>query len=472
MQSIGFIKRIICAAALALVLVYSTGCALTFSADNLLTPPKLTDEQTEIYNVLTESAGKVTLRYPRQGEYRSAFVINNLDEEYSNEAIVFYEIKGSADNAANNNLSIASTGLRIGFLDKDDSGEWRIAYEIPAEGTAVESVSFSTLGGNKPRLIISFSALNSSDKIVEVIDYTDGIATPLTKIVCSQFMIEEFSRENAEDLLCFVRDKEAKAAVFGAYGCNENSEFGKVYNTVQLSNEISEYSDITIGKCLSEGKEKSCIAIDYLKSDNLYGTDMIYFTGSNFVTSDIFIRDSGETAQYTRRTNNYTPLVFSADVDGDGILDVPVTSAMPGYENLTFPEQINAFSWYRQSSEGIKKIYYTFIDPGLNYMLIFPGRWEGMVTATINTSENSVTFWKSDNATSGTLDSSLLSIRSIVKNKDFNEKLKQNAERDGYNLFYEDCEKLIYVKNVLYDEMSLTNDEITAALQIRPEDHD
>lgn len=73
---------------------------------------------------------------------------------------------------------------------------------------------------------------------------------------------------------------------------------------------------------------------------------------------------------YSRRTNNYTPKVQSQDIDGDGIIDVPATATLPGYENLTFPEQLNAVLWYRQNCKKIELTAYTFIDPGLNYMLV------------------------------------------------------------------------------------------------------
>ena len=67
------------------------GCSAGFFSGDLLTSPRLTDEQTEIYNALTASAGRVDLRYPHTGSYRSAFVIRNIDNEPTDEAIVFYE---------------------------------------------------------------------------------------------------------------------------------------------------------------------------------------------------------------------------------------------------------------------------------------------------------------------------------------------------------------------------------------------
>lgn len=58
-----------------------TGCsALNFSVEGLINAPKLTSEQSEIHQALIESVGSnITLKYPKNGEYRSAYVIANID---------------------------------------------------------------------------------------------------------------------------------------------------------------------------------------------------------------------------------------------------------------------------------------------------------------------------------------------------------------------------------------------------------
>ena len=127
--------------------------------------------------------------------------------------------------------------------------------------------------------------------------------------------------------------------------------------------------------------------------------------------------------------------------------------------------------WYRQNCKKIELTAYTFIDPGLNYMLVFPGRWIGMVTATINSSNNSVTFWKHEGELKEN-EYALLTIKTVLKN---NSPSAQNAtdttgaSRDGYRLFYEDSEKVVYCKSIVYAGLSLTDDEIEAALKVRPE---
>ena len=66
-----------------------TSCTLSTDVENLLKPPKLSEEQEQIYQALIASEGsKISLKYPRTGNYLSAFIVENIDNEPSNEAIV------------------------------------------------------------------------------------------------------------------------------------------------------------------------------------------------------------------------------------------------------------------------------------------------------------------------------------------------------------------------------------------------
>lgn len=101
---------------------------------------------------------------------------------------------------------------------------------------------------------------------------------------------------------------------------------------------------------------------------------MLYYKGSAFATADTIVMDSSN-INYSRRTNNYTPKVQSQDIDGDGIIDVPATAALPGYENLTFPEQLNAVLWYRQNCKKSNLRHIRLLIRGLTICL-FPGKMD------------------------------------------------------------------------------------------------
>lgn len=449
------------------------GCSGSFSAGDLLASPRLTDEQNEIYNALTASAGRVDLRYPHTGEYRSAFVIHNIDDEPTDEAIVFYE-QNKTDTAKEPGAQDGNAvgNLRVSFLDKDENGDWKATYELPAAGTEVESVAFSKLGSDKEKLLISYSVLGSSDKIMSVIDYENGVATQLGTVGYSSYIMLDNLTESGEYLACFNRDGAKKSANMTVYGCSDGKTLGMIYPVLSFGNGVTDFDRITSANRLLLGKKMPCIAVDYLISENYYGTTVLYYNGSSFATAETTVRYGADT-NYSRHVNGYTPKLSSQDIDGDGIIDIPATSPLPGYENLSFPEQICAVRWYKQNCSKIELTAYTFVDPQRNFMLTFPGRWVGMVTATVNTEDNSVTFWKYEGDIKEN-EYALLTIKTVLKSDTSaqSEPDTQSALRDGFRLFSDDSEKTIYYKSIMYEGLSLTDDEIEAAVKVRPEGYD
>ncbi|MDE7225959.1 MAG: hypothetical protein K2N49_03750, partial [Ruminococcus sp.] len=62
------------------VLFPLTGCTFGANIDMLMTPPKLSIEQEQIYSALTDAAGEsVSLKYPKSGKYLSAFIVEDID---------------------------------------------------------------------------------------------------------------------------------------------------------------------------------------------------------------------------------------------------------------------------------------------------------------------------------------------------------------------------------------------------------
>ena len=73
------------------------GCSFSASVESMLSPPRLTVEQEQIYRALQISAGsQISLKYPKSGERLSAFIMEDLDGDGSDEAVVFYEVSRNA----------------------------------------------------------------------------------------------------------------------------------------------------------------------------------------------------------------------------------------------------------------------------------------------------------------------------------------------------------------------------------------
>lgn len=447
-------KKLTAAAAIALTV---SGCSLNLSVDTLLSPPKLSDEQTEIYTALTEAAGNVELRYPRMGEHLGAFVVNDFDADGSNEAMVFFERKSSDIDAANQR----EAGLRIGFLDRDPDGAWHSVYEMAAAGVQVESVEFSPLGSESPKAIITYSALNSQEKLLSVVGYSDNTPHELSQLTVSQYKVADVTGDSSQLLLTFTRPTQTMPAVFSVYGCNEEGSIYQPYAPVTLSRNIAEYDLITTGYYKNpNGRRMFCAAVDYLIAENQYSTELLYFNGNGFVTADSFLFNGSPTS-YNRRTNALTPKQNSRDINGDGILDVPMTSVLPGYESLTYPEQMNTIWWFSQISGEINRVVNMYVDPAGSYQFALPNRWEGVVTAEYNADSRTTVFWTTDEKER----EAVFTVKTVDSSDTYGQ---SQIEKDGFTLAGSNDTTQVYIKNIEYQGLSLTQDEIASALTVIP----
>lgn len=377
------------------------GCSAAGSVENLLTPPKLTAEQNEIYNVLINSVGQsVKLKYPRSGDYRSAFVLQNIDAEPGDEAMVFYE---------SNNVQSGESSLRVKFLDKKN-GKWESVYDLSCRGSEVDSISFAKLGSaGITEIIICYTVLSQTEKAFSVIKVDGG--TPIELYNQSYACLEVFdlNGDGQDELLSVSVDRVnhiSTAAMF-----TDSIEGFVKLSEVTLSDGVTDYLRVTKGMMY---EDKSALFLDYTKGSGQSGTDVLYCYGNRLCIPD----NSGSasnTPVISRMVNDLMSEIYCYDIDGDGIVEIPSTTPLPGYEVLTRPEQLCAVTWYTVEDDKLVMEHYSYFSGRYRFALLFPNRWKGVVTARAEFSANEIVFI-SYNEESGLSDGSeLMRIRSVDK---------------------------------------------------------
>ena len=417
------------------------GCSgLNTTLDSLLSPPKLTEYQTAVYNALIQTTGdQVELTYPRSGDYRSAFVIYNLDDEPTSEAIVFYRLPETSQSEG---------GLRMSFLDQQE-GQWVSVLDRPLMGREVESVSFSDFGMGM-NIVVRCSVLSQSEQTVNVLNYRDGKVEELYR--GSYVFLESTDMDSDGYNELFLINYDAALGYHNAhlltyYEDEEgNTVFGAV-STVPLNTDVMAVQRMNRQKL----EYNECIVfLDYSKGSGVFGTQLLRCLGKNLTQ----IYSEG----LTRRNNNYTPTLYSTDIDGDGILEIPVTSPLPGYENLLIPEQLYSVEWYYADAENPffapTKKSVSYISAGLEYMFYIPVRWQGLVTA--ERSDNGVNFVKYDDGAE-----ILLSI--YVQSSG----ASKPSAAEGWQVYGETDSFSLYINTYdSEDNMALTEDELLSCLTI------
>ncbi len=378
---------------LILPLLFLCGCSM--SVEELLSPPKLDEEQTAIYEALRLSkGGDVNLKYPISGQYRSAFVVQNIDDEASNEAIVFYEASNIADEGSS---------LRLNFLDKRD-GKWVSVYDFAALGSEVERVQFADLGDGGTSIIVTYPIQNSSDRATSIFSYVDNTPSEVYKSRHVYMSLIDINEDGADEVFMVNSDSTSSTATVNLLGW-QNGSFS-VLSSVPLSASFAGCRSIQLGNATSTGRKG--IFIDYTLSDGTTSTDVMLCYDRTLAAAQITAE------QVNRRSNTYTPFIPCRDADGDGVIEIPVISPAPGYENSPANEQVSFTCWFELMPSGVslEQESITYVSIRNDYMLTIPSRWSGLVTMNVSIADGTVAFCKYD-ILSKTAGEELLVIRAV-----------------------------------------------------------
>lgn len=394
---------------LILPLLLFCGCSL--SVEEFLSPPRLDEEQTAIYEALRLSkGGDVNLKYPMSGQYRSAFVVQNIDDEESNEAIVFYETS---------NVTDEGSSLRLNFLDQR-GGEWVSVYDFAALGSEVERVRFADLGDGGLSIIVTYPIQNSSDHATSIFRYEDNIPSEVYKSRHVYMSLIDIDENGAQEVFMVTGDSSANTATVNLLGW-ENESFS-VLSSVPLSAGFTDCRSIQLGTATSV--DRKGIFIDYSLSDGSTCTDVMLCYDRTLVAAQI------PDEQLIRRSNTYTPTISCRDTDSDGIIEIPVVSPAPGYESRPMNEQVNFIHWFELTPSGnaLDHEFITYVSIRNDYMLKIPSRWAGLVTMNISISDGTVTF-SQYNPVSKEIGDELMVIRAV------SEASLEKAELDGFDSY-------------------------------------
>ncbi|MCL2036222.1 MAG: hypothetical protein FWG83_02395 [Oscillospiraceae bacterium] len=399
---------------LSLVLIL-TGCYWNVPVIDLISPPKLTGEQTEIYNALTNSMGSaLTLKYPKTGEYLSAFVyvptssgsvgFSNMANLSSERVMVFYSQSGTS--------APSEPTVFITFLEKRGE-KWEPTNTESFFATDIEKIEFSDLG-DSPQLniIISYSILNQNDKSLCVISF-DGEGKPdvvYHRDFCMYYEVGDFNDSGSRMLISINRsggETNQSAAYFAGW---KDGDFMTV-DSVDANPNAFEYVKSTKSRLFSVPENvadgKPVVFLEYSQSDSFFNTGIIVYNpdGTNprniVFTEDEVVREE-RLELLVKRPNQYTAHAYSRDIDDDGRVEVAGNRLFPGYESdlIVATDKARATIWYSiTEEEGFVKRHYTYLSVNNDYVLFFPIKWQEKVTVTINNDNpagKEVVFWEYD----------------------------------------------------------------------------
>lgn len=351
------------------LLLLSSCSSFQFNTEDLMRPPKLTDEQIDIYSILTNLYGNnITLKYPRSGDYQSAFVMQDVDNDGENEAIVFYTIDETDET------------VRIEIMDRIN-GEWNSLYTVPGMGDSVESIAFANISSAASKqIIVGWQSLTRTEYTIAIYEFTESQLITQYSANYDYMFINDFTQDGLDDviLLSTARRSLANLVYYDGNEVVKSPDYS-------LENVYSDFVQVKLSDC---GNGQKAIFIDGYGEDNFLYTEVIGYYENNL--QNLLATTGVNYSLQTRRAAN----IVCKDIDNDAILEVPFNTILYGYQETAEGEKFYLTDYCKIINETPASICQGVAHTTAGYFVKFPARWVGQVTVHLSADNKELRFFE------------------------------------------------------------------------------
>lgn len=449
-----FGKKLAALALGATLCLTQAGCSFSgLDAQNLMSPPRANLEQQGIYELLQGDQQELTFVYPKRGEYRSAIILHDWSGDGISDVVGF--------------VTPDAGGVEVYFLEKQDD-RWRTAASFVNTATQVDLVCFGDVNGDgKDDVLIgwgSASGTTGRTAAVSAYLYQDDNMTEYPLGTYGEMTVTDFDGDGVSEV--FTVDKylaadeegaEALPALARVYAWEEDSLY-ELY-TASADNSITSYTSIQFGKL---GGGLTGVTVDGAKADGSMTTQVFYLENGILKNGPPGVNSETYQNPFSRSS---AAVFVSQDINGDGLLEIPVTTRLPGLpEGVVLDSTCYLVEWsHFQSPSDYKPVLTTLMNVGENYWFTLPDSLVGQISASNNTSTRTVTYTQVVTGEDGSqlLGSPLFSIRVFTRSA-----WNSRGETSGY-------EQLAAQGDLVYGIQTLTQDEahLRAIARIKKQFH-
>lgn len=438
------LKAVLSATILSAFILSASGCSLTdFSSESLLRPPKTTGDEAEIEQLIADCAKDgYTLKYPKNGNYRSAIIMNDLDGDETEEAIAFFREKDDV--------------TRIHMLVMyNDNNEWKLSSDYITETTDIDCVDFSDVNGSGSlEILIGYATYTPNINFMSCYTYDNGTTAEIKSGQnYSSFYCGDFNSDSKNEIMMlslFTTEAEAKATMLD-YNKDNNSLYAKA--TVVMDPNVVKYKTIALSDL---GENTTGVVVDGLSANNELCTQIVYFNKELSLLRNPLYKEK------TRNITQRSCTIISSDIDEDNIVEIPTVSKLPSSKAEQQDTIADRLVWNNFSiqNEAFSAKANLIANYNQGYTLKMPDKWlNNTVTAVINSEENTMTVYEWNK---NKLGDKLFEIK-VFNTTDWD----SGKDNDEYTLIYKDnINAYTFINSNTKSQYSLTDDEIKTAFSI------
>lgn len=391
-------SRLLTAAAALLMTFALCGCSGSGITERLMRAPFPAGDGKEIQEQLNKELGNALLKFPKNGDFRSAIIQMDLNNDQSNEAIVFYR----RDEASM---------ISIAVLEQKNES-WRLVATKESDGGEVERVMFGDVDGDGDKeIIVGWTIYSSGSNVISAYDFKDNIIQPISvkeysevlseniSVAYTDMQIADFDGDGNDEIIAsFINlyDCTASAKYIDYHSGVDNSGTMTVLSTAPLDGHVVNY--VSSRTALLTDSRINGVVLDGFKDNSTYVTEFIFWDSKTGAVCTPFYDSEQQAVLCTSRNIS----ALARDIDSDGIIDIPITDYLPGYENSSQEEGCDSIiyltTWYgfdlTDDGSILNSKKRTVINPYGSYMITWLSEWDNKVTCRVDERNSLLYFYR------------------------------------------------------------------------------
>ena len=369
-------KNKVVAIVVALMLLCLCGCSgMSGNIVEDLAPPKPSGELYEIQKTLEKAVGHdLNLAYPSSGEYRSAIITKDIDSDGKYDVFSFYSTV----------TDDKTTVMHINYI-RWVGDEWVSVTDLQVNASGVESVEFVKLDNSKtPKILVHWNRYSANNKLLSVYDIDSGELLQAASADYSVYTTCDLNSDGISEIVAVFLDTEQKTAeatwlALGQRGLSAMSSC-KLDGTATsyYTPQISKFTDGRVGLFIDADKATGMI------------TEVLCLDDDRLISA----------FQYSANNENISTMrassVRSADFDGDGCIDVPLSQKIPTVTTSAEEDSAYLTVWNSFDGKALSPIAHTVINYTDGYWFNMPENWINTVAVQRRLNDRERYFYRHD----------------------------------------------------------------------------
>ncbi len=384
-----------------------SGCSIDMDVEALLRPPNPTGEQKKIQQALEkyinsekkvntpDAAGGYVLKYPKSGDYRSAFVLKDLDGDGEQEAIVFY---GRSGERSNNHLNL---------LKKIEEG-WQSIYDVEGPSPDIDRIQFGDM--NKDgilEILTGWNIVNVRDRQLIMYSVKKHGLEEMYRELYSEFVVGKLTDSGKDNLLILHSNLAENITTAMLLTAEIDKVTGKQVlielDSTRLDGQIEQFSS---PKIAAVDNNISGVYVDGSRSGGMV-TELIYWDGTQLRTP--FYNSVKDITETTYRS---VPLP-SMNLDGDEYIEWPLVEPVKGFSNpATNKVWLTKWQYWDGHKQEVVHDFSSVVNLTDRYHIITEKSWDGLFTFLYEKNTHTLSLY---NLKNGIPEKKILIIQAVYK---------------------------------------------------------